>query len=351
MTDLLSIARLFDIGEVVEVKPYGEGRINETFLVTAFSKDRGGSTKNRYILQRLHAILKPAVLQDIEVITSRLEKAGVPTPKLIRTAKGNLCINSLGDKWRMLTYIEGVTIEAGINKQMAESAAALIGKFHNALSGLDYMFLHKIPNFHDTPAIMEDLKSINLRYKNTKKYKTLSPLTEEILIQYETVRSSISHLPERIIHGDLKLNNIRFDEKAERAIAIVDLDTLGTGKIVIDIGDAIRSWCQGLREVDGENEFFDLDTFNAMIWGYMRTAVFITKEEIRSIPRGAVIMMLELSARYVADSYQESYFRLDSERYPSLYEQNKMKAIALIRLLNDFRNKIGKVERILDRWR
>ena len=62
------------------------------------------------------------------------------------------------------------------------------------------------------------------------------------------MKNSIKGLPERIIHGDLKLNNIRFDETGNKAIAIVDLDTLGVSKIVIDIGDAIRSWCHKLME-------------------------------------------------------------------------------------------------------
>ncbi|MGB7290824.1 MAG: phosphotransferase [Thermodesulfobacteriota bacterium] len=349
MTDILSIAKQFTIGDVNNITPYGKGRINETFLVTAFSKNGEESFDNKYILQKLHQIFTPAVLEDIEVITSRLEKANIVTPKLIRTMKGDLSVNSEGETWRMLTYIGGKTYEYGIDNQKAESAASLIGEFHNALSGLDYKFLHKIPNFHDTRSIMEGLSRITLIYQNTDKYKTLSPLTEEILIQYEKIKDSIEGLPERIIHGDLKLNNIRFDEKGQKAIAIVDLDTLGTGKIVIDIGDAIRSWCHKLVGPDGEDDLFDLDMFRFIMSGYLSTAVFMTREEIKSIPEGVVMMMLELSARYITDAYEESYFRLDSERYANLFEQNKTKAFAQMRLFNDFKKKIGKVDNILIR--
>jgi Ser/Thr protein kinase RdoA (MazF antagonist) len=300
-------------------------------------------------LQKLHQIFTPAVLEDIEVITSRLEKADIVTPRLIRTMKGDLGANSEGRTWRMLTYIGGKTYEHGINNQMAESAAALIGKFHNALTGLDYEFLHKIPYFHDTQSIMESLTRINMLYQSTGKYKTLSPLTEEILIQYEKIKDSIKGLTERIIHGDLKLNNMRFDERGRQAIAIVDLDTLGTGKIVIDIGDAIRSWCHKLIDLDGEDDLFDLDMFRSVMSGYMSTAFFMTREEIRSVPEGVVMMMLELSARYVTDAYQESYFRLDSEKFPNLFEQNKTKAFAQMRLFNDFKKKMDKVVKILIR--
>jgi hypothetical protein len=39
MTDILSIARQFDIGDVDSITPYGKGRINETFLVTKMGMD------------------------------------------------------------------------------------------------------------------------------------------------------------------------------------------------------------------------------------------------------------------------------------------------------------------------
>ena len=349
MSDIFSIANQFNIGDVRSITPHGEGRINETFLVTAFSKDGEGSVDNEYILQKLHPIFTPAVLEDIEVITSRLEKAEIVTPKLIRTMSGDMSVKSERETWRMLTYIQGKTFEYGIDNQMAESASALIGRFHNALTGLDYMFLHKIPNFHDTQSIMERLKRVTLLFQNADKYKTLSSLAEEILIQYEKIKDSIKGLPERIIHGDLKLNNVRFDEKGQNAIAIVDLDTLGTGKIVIDIGDAIRSWCHNLKEIDGEDDLFDLGMFRSIMSGYLSTALFITREEIESIPAGVVMMMLELSARYITDAYEESYFRLDDERYPNLFEQNKTKAFAQMRLFYDFTKKVDKVDEILIR--
>jgi Ser/Thr protein kinase RdoA (MazF antagonist) len=347
MSDIFTIAKQFNIGDVHSITPYGEGRINETFLVTAFSKSGEGSVDNKYILQKLHPIFTSAMLDDIEVITSRLQKADIVTPKLIRTAKGDLSVNSDGDTWRMLTYIKGKTFEYGIDNQMAESAAALIGRFHNALTRLDYTFLHKIPNFHDTQSIMENLKRISLLYQSTDKHKTLSRLTGGIFAQYEKIKDSIKGLPERIIHGDLKLNNIRFDEAGKNAIAIVDLDTLGTGKVVIDIGDAVRSWCHRLKDTDGEDDLFDLSVFRSIMSGYLSTALFITREEIESIPHGIALMMLELSARYISDAYEESYFRLDNERYPNLFEQNKAKAFAQMRLYDDFTKKIDKVDKIL----
>lgn len=347
MTDILSIAKRFDIGDVDNIATYGKGRINETFLVTASAKVGDEYIDNKYVLQRLHKIFTPSVLEDIEVITNRLEEADIATPKLIRTSKGDLCVKSGGETWRMLTYIRGKTYESIVNNQMAENAAAFIGRFHNALIGLDYKFLHKIPNFHDTESIMKDLKKLTIRHKSTDKYKALSPLTGVILIEYENIKDSIKGLPDRIIHGDLKIDNIRFDDRGREAIALVDLDTLGTNKIVVDIGDAVRSWCRKVRDVDEDGDLFDLDTFRCMMSGYLSTASFMTGEEIKSIPEGVTMMMLELSARYIRDAYEESYFRLDSERYGNLYEQNKMRAYAQMRLHSDFKKKREKVDQIL----
>ncbi|MFQ5786707.1 MAG: phosphotransferase enzyme family protein, partial [Thermodesulfobacteriota bacterium] len=330
----------------VNISPYGKGRINETFLVRTLSKNGEKDKDRKYILQRLHKILNVEVLKDIDVITNRLDEVGITTPKLVGTKTGELGINSGRDSWRMLTYIPGKTFEKGITKQMAENAAALIGRFHDALVGLDYEFLHKTPNFHDTPAILDRLNNTSFRFQNTDKYEILSPLIDRVLVEYEKSNNSFQKLPDRIIHGDLKINNIRFDQKGRIALALLDLDTLGRDKIIIDIGDAVRSWCSN----DEGNAIFDLEIFEKMMSGYLSTAKFITREEKESIPEGIVMMILELSARYITDAFEESYFKLDTESYPNLYEQNKSKAVFQMLFYDDFQKKRRRIDQVIKRY-
>ena len=81
--------------------------------------------------------------------------------------------------------------------------------------------------------------------------------------------------------------------------------------------------------------------------GYFSTALFLTKEEKDAIPIGIKTIILELSARYITDAFEQSYFKLDNNKYSGLYEQNKSKAESLIKLYKDFQNKAQAVEDII----
>lgn len=347
MKDIISVARQFDIGEIISVTRYGSGRINETFLLKALSSTYEKAKPKQFILQKLHRILKADVLNDIEVITGHLKSKGLSTQRLVRTLKGELGFWSGSDTWRMLTYIPGITIEKGISSHLAEKGAALVGLFHNALSGLKYNFLHGISDFHDTDAIMHRLSQITPEFRGTEKYNVLSPMIMRVLTEYRVIKKKLNKLPDRIIHGDLKLNNIIFDEKGKEALSLIDLDTLGRNKIVVDIGDAIRSWCHNADEGERVSSRFDLDIFESMMKGYLRTAVFMTGDEKAAIPLGFETVTLELTARYLADAFEEFYFRLDNTHYPNLFEQNKEKAIDQMLLYDDFQKKKVNVEQII----
>jgi len=332
MKNIIHVAQLFEIGEVLDISKYGSGIINETYLV----KNRSGQ---KFILQKHHHLIGKEVLADIDVITKRLENKGIVTAKLIRTLEGKLYVAKNGCIWRMLTYIEGVTLEK-LNKELAKSAGALIGKFHYSLVGFDYQFEHKIPNFHDTSLIFTILKDTRAKYHNSNKYNELSPSADFILTEYIKIKDLLISLPDRIIHGDLKVSNVRFNEKQNEAISLLDLDTFGINKIVIDLGDAIRSFCNIRDE-------FNLQIFKSILEGYFSTALFLTKEEKDAIPIGIKTIILELSARYITDAFEEQYFKLEHNKYSNLFEQNKSKTESLIKLYKDFQIKIQLIQDII----
>jgi len=340
--NLLTIAQNFNIGGIKSISKFGKGTINDTYLV----KTQSGSN---HVLQKQHKVFKPFLLNDIEVITSYLHKKGFTTPRVIKTTLGKLYLKKNGDCWRMLTYIPGKCFEQGLNAKLAFSAATLMGNFHATLSNLNYEFKHQLVDFHNTPAKISKLKKILQKFKGTSKYKTLYPLSKFVLDQYEDIEKGIDHLPNRIIHGDLKINNVRFDARGTNAIALLDLDTIARHKIVIDLGDAVRTWCNQADEGDYKNASFDINLFKAMVDGYLSSAKkFITSEEIAAIPEGIETILLEISARFITDAFEESYFKLDSKKYSDLFEQNQSKARAQINLYKDFQKKKGQVVTIIN---
>lgn len=341
------IAKQFATGEpIVRIEAYGNGRINETYLAA-------GRSGGRYVLQKLSRIFAPSVLFDIAEMTAAMKRAGFLTTELILTKDGKLGLEQKNpetgtiDVWRMLTFIPGRTIEAGIKDAEAREAMRLIGAFHHAFAEHPYEFRHVRDGFHDTPKIMRGLRETIDEYRGTRKHEALAALGEQILDAYNAMPHAWAYLPKRVIHGDPKLNNVRFDEHSTRAIALIDLDTMGRHSAVVDIADAARSWANTAPEDNADESRFDLNIFRTMMEGYSERAAFLTEEERQAIPNAIAQIALELAARFVTDAYRESYFTLDRTNYPDLFTQNSVKARAQFALSKDVLGKLGDIERLL----
>jgi len=337
--NIIEIASNFDIKSPSKAYRFGDGLINDTYLVE--------SSKDKYILQKLHPIFKSSVLVDTYNITQYLSIKGLKTPLLVKTKSGKLFFKDIRDRfWRMLTYVPGKCYEKGINSKQAFRAGRLVGQFHNILSGFDYKFKHEIKNFHSSKARLNKLRITLKKFKNTGKYDQLVDSANMVLASYEKLSSKVEDCPDRIIHGDLKINNVRFDIK-NNAICLLDLDTLGKHKIATDIASGVRTWCNKADEGDVQNSKFNFEVFNSMLAGYLSTAKFITKKEIKSIPETIERIILTLTARFIVDAFEEKYFRLNPRQYKNLYEQNKTKAFAQLALYKDFVDKRKQINKII----
>jgi Ser/Thr protein kinase RdoA (MazF antagonist) len=117
-------------------------------------------------------------------------------------------------------------------------------------------------------------------------------------------------LPTRVIHGDLKISNIRF--AGDRAVALIDLDTWQKGTLDVELGDAMRSWCNRSGE-DDEEATIDVDVFAAAMQGYAEGAPrFATDPEWSGLAPGLERIALELAMRFARDALEESYFGFDA---------------------------------------
>ena len=329
--DIKKIGSKFNTEEIISSSSFVNGLINDTYLVRSKSR--------KYVLQKLHPIFKPSVLIDTDIITRYLLDNGLATPLLVRTKDGNLYFQDENNNcWRMLTYIPGRCYEKGVTSEQAFSAGLLVGRFHGILSGFDYKFKHKVKDFGNSKARITKFKRVLKEFEGTEKYKNLAELANEVLESWEKLDDNIDLLPDRIIHGDLKINNIRFSS-AGKAICLLDLDTLGRYKTIMDFAGGARTWCNKSNEDDIENSKFEIKIFEAMLGGYLSMARFLSKEEIKMIPAAIEKVILVLTARFLTDAFEEAYFKLVTGQYPNLYEQNKTKALAQLSLYNDLVSK------------
>jgi Ser/Thr protein kinase RdoA (MazF antagonist) len=305
------------------VETLGTGLINQTFLV---SGERG----EKYVLQRLHSIFPPEVNLDMEVVTVRLQDRGLVTPRLIRTVSGHLWLEMADGIWRLMTYIPGISVDRVDSAERAYEAGRLLGRFHMALSDLDYRFLGARGGIHETPRHLRNLELALDRHRDHAAYHRIRPVAEEIL----SAASKLTPLPalaERVVHGDPKISNFIFDAASGEGLCLVDLDTLNRMALPLELGDALRSWCNPAGE-DSDTTDFSLGFFRAALTGYASEAGrWISPAEAASLVDATMTIMIELAARFCADALNESYFAWDPVRFPSRSEHNRVRAEGQLR--------------------
>jgi len=294
------------------------GLINESWTVEIGSRPVA-------ILQRLNTdVFVPEVHEDIEAVTARLAEKGVPTPRLLRTrADGLWHTDAEGGVWRCLSHVGRDTVHRLHDPAMARSAATLVARFHGALRGLAWDFRSVRPGVHDTEAHMARLRAALEGFPEHRLHDAVARVAEQILARWHAWEGP-RDLPRRIVHGDLKISNVRFEDG--EAVALIDLDTCQWGTLDAELGDALRSWCNPASE-DARAARFDLALFEGAIRGYAAGAgdEGPTAEEWSSIVPGIERICLELSARFARDALEESYFGWDP-RHGGRGEHNLLRA-------------------------
>lgn len=332
--------------------------INRTFV----AQNDGG----RFILQRLHSTFGAEVNLDLEAVTNHLLQQGFETPTLIRTSSGQPWHKDAeGHTWRALSFVPGRVIHAIEHPDQAHSAAALLARFHRAVAGWDYIFRHVRAAAHDTAQHLQRLREVQSRAESQQDLE-VTALATVILDASQQIRVDYSALPRRITHGDLKISNVLFwEDRANDARCLIDLDTLGYQYIAYELGDALRSWCNPQGEASAEPRV-DLDIFQAALSGYANPHAdttansdaaiaraghapplqLLNPDEIVSIVEGLETICIELSSRFAVDALEDRYFGWDEQRFSSRREHNLVRAtgqLALFRAVHQQRDTLLRI--------
>ena len=156
-------------GRLVSKTPYGNGHINDTFLVCCQTTE---STEKRYILQRMnHDIFKnpPQLMENMVHVTEHLRKkilaqGGDPereTLNIMKTESGADWYQDSGKNyWRVFPYIEhSMCLQMVENTNDFYDSAVAFGNFQRMLANYPAETLHEtIPNFHNTPSRFQDFQ-------------------------------------------------------------------------------------------------------------------------------------------------------------------------------------------------
>jgi len=318
--NIVSIANEFSInGEVNSCTPYGNGHINNTFLIDT-------SEGKRYVLQSVNTNVfkRPEeVMSNILKVTSFLRENSDDERKvmsLITTKDGKSHFTDENGKfWRVYDFVEGsVCLDLPETPEDFYQSAVAFGQFQNQLNDFPVEELFEtIPDFHNTPKRFRDfLKAVEEDICGRAK-----SVAEEI--EFVKARESFcsvlykaneeGRLPFRVTHNDTKINNVMLDAKTRKALCVIDLDTIMPGFSVTDFGDSIRFGASTAAEdeKDLDKVWIDLELYESYAKGFLEgCGGLLSKDEIMLMPEGAKMMTLECGMRFLTDYLSgDTYFK------------------------------------------
>jgi Ser/Thr protein kinase RdoA (MazF antagonist) len=333
------------------VRPFGSGLINKTFLAVA-PPEHGGE---RAIFQRLHPVFAGVVNEDIDAVTRHIEAKGLLTPRLLPADDGALFVvdDSAADggapeerrPWRALSFVEGVSVDRVDSPARAFEGAALVARFHEAVSDIRWEYRHVRPGVHDVARHATTLRAALEEHRAHRLRGEVEPLARSLLDEVGRL-PELSGLPLRHCHGDLKISNVLFDQ-AGKARCLVDLDTLALMAWPFEMGDALRSWCNPAGE-DVASAAIDVDIFRATVEGYASAGRgLVTPLERDRLVDGLAAICVELSMRFLADALNERYFGWDAARFGSRGEHNLLRAQGQWHLARDVLGRRSTLEALV----
>ena len=328
--DLNGILNHFSVAEKeYTFNPLTDGYINDTFLVF-----EGG--KPRYILQRInHNVFKniSGVMNNIKHALRHLEASDYSKITLVETKAEKEYLelhDEASDFWRIMTYIDESTAHnTTTDPKIAFEAGRIIGKFHLLLENDDTEnYVDTIPRFHELELRKDQFKAALSTTTIEKKQLAESAIdfAHEILSVLEKINPS--ELPVRICHNDTKLNNILFSKQTGKALCLIDLDTLMTGRFLFDFGDAVRTIVNTAPEdaKDHTKITFEKELFEAFMDGLAVNKSIFSQKEIETMPWGAVLMPFLHGIRALTDYlngniyYKVAYENQNLDRCLSLFD-------------------------------
>ena len=319
MKDPKQIATAFDIkGKIIEIRPLGNGLINDTFRVYTDGPDD-------YVLQRINtAIFKDVELlqHNIECATAHIRKKGGFTLRFVSCkATGKTYWTDGESHWRMSVYIRDSYTYDTVNPDYSYCAGKAFGAFESALSDIPDTLGETIPDFHNM-----ELRARQLReaVQADAVGRMANPEVQAILkdlLQYEDEMCKAERwyregkLPKRICHCDTKVSNMLFD-KDGNVLCVIDLDTLMPSFVFSDFGDFMRTAANTVPEDDPAVEKVQLrmDIFTAFTKGYLEGATFLTPIEKDNLPYAACLFPYMQAVRFFADYINgDTYYKI---QYP-----------------------------------
>lgn len=300
------------------VQKITDGLINETYKISTPDL----STPD-YILQKINIDIFPDIeaLTSNKLLVSNALQGKSQSIQFVPTIDGKYYYtDEQNNSWQTSVFIpNSQVLSKPIDTDVAFEAGKSIGYFHkNTIEVNPKDLAITLPNFHNLKSRLKGFEE-SIKKDSSSRLKTVLHEVDFIKHQIQKllyIDNLIEEgsLPLRVVHYDTKLSNILFND-SNKAICLIDYDTIMPGTWIFDFGDAVRSICNTCEEDEKNinNVSFDLKLYEALHSGYLHeTKNIISEAERLNLLAGAQYIIIEQALRFLKDYLDgDKYYKID----------------------------------------
>ena len=337
-------------GQLLEIKTFGNGHINDTFKIT--------TTKNDYLFQRINNnVFKnvEALMDNVYRVCEHIKTKKEANPRqkmgIVLTKQGKTYIQTESGYYRMYDFVPNTcSVNIPLSNEHFKKGGICFASFAKYLLDFPAHTIYDvIENFHNTKvrfqnfdkAVKEDVKQRASKVQDLIDFvyarKDYAGVVVDLIEKGE--------MPVRVTHNDTKFNNLLLDKDSKDPVAVVDLDTIMKGSVCYDFGDAIRAGCNSAEEdeQDLSKVYFDFDKYVAFAQGYVgELNGLLTQTELDNLAFGCILMTFECGMRFLTDYLQgDVYFKTHYD------EHNAVRTRTQFKLVQDMEKVLDKMKDVV----
>lgn len=345
------VSRFATEGTVADIRPLGNGLINDTYKVSTKEADAPD-----YVLQRVNTTVFTDVdmlMDNIAAVTrhirKKLEAANVTdidrkVLRFIAADGGKLYQREAdGTVWRMMVFIPNAKTYEAVTPEYSYFAGNAFGHFEDMLVDIPEKLGEVIPDFHNMEFRMKQLREVieknpagRVGEDAVMQLLDLIGKDAEEMCKAERMGRE-GKLPKRVCHCDTKVNNMMFDEEGH-VLCVIDLDTVMPSFVFSDYGDFLRSAANTTAEDDPDMSHvaFNEEIFKAFTRGYIEGARFLTPMETENLPYAVALFPFMQSVRFLWDYLSgDHYWKCKYPQHNLDRARNQMRLYQCIREHDD----------------
>ena len=345
------VSRFATEGTVADIRPLGNGLINDTYKVSTKEADAPD-----YVLQRVNTTVFTDVdmlMDNIAAVTrhirKKLEAANVTdidrkVLRFIAADGGELYHREAdGTVWRMMVFIPNAKTYEAVTPEYSYFAGNAFGHFEDMLVDIPEKLGEVIPDFHNMEFRMKQLREVieknpagRVGEDAVKQLLDLIGKDTEEMCKAERMGRE-GKLPKRVCHCDTKVNNMMFDENGH-VLCVIDLDTVMPSFVFSDYGDFLRSAANTTAEDDPDMSHvaFNEEIFKAFTRGYIEGARFLTPVETENLPYAVALFPFMQSVRFLWDYLSgDHYWKCKYPQHNLDRARNQMRLYQCVREHDD----------------